>query len=461
MSEKSAPSGRLSWARLVAFAGPGIPIAAVGLPISVYLPHFYAEEMGLGLAAVGTVFFFARMWDVITDPLMGVLSDRYPSRWGRRRHWLVLSVPLMMLSAYMVFIPTAPVSAFYLAFWMFFLYIGYTMLTISHLAWAAELSDDYNERSRIQGYREAFSLIGVPLVLTIPVLIERLGTGDAESARVNAMGWFIILLLPLAVLLTVWLVHERPARPQHRQVPVREALAAMLRNAPLRRLLAADLLSGFAGAGLGSLYLYESDLVWGVQSVQSLLLLLYFFGGVLFIPLVLSVSYRIGKHRTVVGAALFNTFFPPVIFLIPHGSVLVASMVLLFLGLNVGTTATLYRSIMADVSDLDELESGHRRSGLFYSLLTLTQKVGGAIAVGVVFWTLAALGFNPDGEGTSAEGVQALSYVFVSIPVICNFLVVLVMWKFPIGLQEQRELRAKLDERYVEEVETEQHPPFE
>lgn len=460
MSEKSAPSGRLSWARLVAFSGPAIPIAAVGLPISVYLPHFYAEEMGLGLAAVGTVFFFARMWDVVTDPMMGLLSDKYPSRWGRRRHWLVLCVPLMMLSAYMVFIPKAPVSSFYLIFWMFFLYIGYTMLTISHLAWAAELSDDYNERSRIQGYREGFSLIGVPLVLAIPVLIERLGATNAEAARVNAMGWFIILLLPLAVLLTVWLVHERPSRKTHQSVPVREAMGALMRNAPLRRLLAADLLSGFSGAGLGSLYLYESDLVWGVKDVQSLLLLLYFIGGVIFIPVVLAFSYRIGKHRTVVGAALFNTFFPPVIFLIPEGSVLVASIVLLFLGLNVGTTATLYRSIMADVSDLDELESGHRRSGLFYSLLTLTQKVGGAIAVGVVFWTLAALGFNPDGGGTSVEGIEALSYVFVAIPVICNALVVLVMWKFPIGLDEQRELRARLDERFVEEVETEQRPPF-
>ncbi len=461
MSEKSAPSGRLSWARLLAFSGPAIPIAAVGLPISVYLPHFYAEEMGLGLAAVGTVFFFARMWDVVTDPLMGVLSDRFPSRWGRRRHWLVLCVPLMMLSAYMVFIPSAPVSSFYLVFWMFFLYIGYTMLTISHLAWAAELSDDYNERSRIQGYREAFALVGVPLVLAIPVVIERFSAANMESARVNSMGWFIILLLPLAVLLNVWLVHERPARKSIKSVPVREALRALTRNVPLRRLLAADLLSGFAGAGLGSLYLYESDLVWGVKDAQSLLLLLYFFGGLLFIPVVLAFSYRIGKHRTVVGAALFNTFFPAVIFLIPHGNVVVAAIVLLFLGLNVGTTATLYRSIMADVSDLDELETGHRRSGLFYSLLTLTQKVGGAIAVGVVFWTLAALGFNPDGAGTSGEGVEALSYVFVAIPVICNALVVLVMWRFPIGLEEQRALRAKLDERVVEEMESEQHPPFE
>ena len=461
MSEKSAPSGRLSWARLVAFSGPAIPIAAVGLPISVYLPHFYAEEMGLGLAAVGTVFFFARMWDVVTDPLMGALSDKYPSRWGRRRHWLVLSVPLMLISAYMVFIPTAPVSSFYLVFWMFFLYIGYTMLTISHLAWAAELSDDYNERSRIQGYREAFALIGVPLVLAIPVIIERLGGSNAEADRVHSMGWFILLLLPIAVLFSVGMVHERPVRKGHQAIPVREAIGAMMKNAPLRRLLAADLLSGFSGAGLGSLYLYESDLVWGVKEAQSLLLLLYFIGGVIFIPVVIGISYRVGKHRTVVGAALFNTFFPLVIFLIPHGSVLVAAIVLLFLGLNVGTTATLYRSIMADVSDLDELESGHRRSGLFYSLLTLTQKVGGAIAVGVVFWTLAALGFNPDGAGTSGEGVEALSYVFVALPIICNALVVLVMWGFPIGLKEQQELRARLDERFVEEVETEQHPPFE
>ncbi|MBX3507534.1 MFS transporter [Parvibaculum sp.] len=449
--------GRLSGWRLSAFSGPAIPIAALGLPIGVYLPQFYAGPMGLGLAAVGTIFMLARLWDVVTDPMMGVLSDKYPSRWGRRRHWLVLSVPLLMGCAYMVFVPTAPVSSLYLIGWMFFLYIGWTMLTISHMAWAAELSENYNERSRIQGYREAFQLLGVPLVLLIPAIIEQIGADNMESARVAAIGWFIVITLPIAVGINILFVPERKAKPQP-PVQLGAAVKAILRNVPLRRLLAADFLSGFAGAALASMYIYEATYVWGIGSVASFLLLLYFFGGIIFIPVVLKLSYRFGKHMTVVMAGLFNVVFPPVIFLIPEGNYYIAALVLLFLGVNVGTTTTLYRSIMADVADIDELETGQRRTGLFYALLTLTQKLGGAFAVGVVFWTLALIGFDPQGENSPAT-LTGLSIVFVATPMICNGIVALIMWKFPIGLREQEELRRKLDERFVEEVEQTERLP--
>ncbi|MBO6669744.1 MFS transporter [Parvibaculum sp.] len=449
---------RLSPWRLAAFSGPAIPIAALGLPIGVYLPQFYAGPMGLGLAAVGTIFMLLRFWDVITDPLMGIISDRYTSRWGRRRHWIVLSVPLLVICAYMAFVPTAPVTSLYLFGWMFFLYIGWTMLTISHMAWAAELSDDYNERSRIQGYREAFQLIGVPLVLLIPAIIEQMEPENMEAARVASIGWFIVATLPIAVAINVFFVPERKSAPQP-PIDLIAATRAILRNLPLRRLLAADFLSGFAGAALASMYIYEATYVWGIGSVASFLLLLYFFGGIIFIPVVLKLSYRLGKHRTVVAAGLFNVVFPPVIFLIPEGNYIVASFVLLFLGVNIGTTTTLYRSMMADVADIDALETGQRRTGLFYALLTLTQKLGGAVAVGVVFWTLALIGFVPEPGANTEATLTGLSIVFVATPVICNALVAAIMWKFPIGIKEQEELRRQLAERFVEEIEQTERPP--
>ena len=450
---------RLSFWRLSAYSSPAIPIAALGLPLAVYLPAFYAGPMGLGLGAVGTIFMLARFWDVITDPIMGVLSDRYPSRWGRRRHWIVLSVPFLLLSSWFIFMPGAgPVSFWYLLGWLFVLYLGWTMLMLGHMSWGAELDDDYNERSRIQGFREAMTIIGIPMVLMLPVLIEKLGATDMEHARIEAMGLFVIILLPLTVAWAVMTVGERPHKSDA-AITVKGAWKSLASNLALRRIVISDFFSGFSSAALGAMFIYEANYVWQVPQYASLLLLFYFIAGLGFIPLVLKISYRYGKHHTLVGSALFNSCMVPMVFLIPPGNVWVAAGILLFLGINVGALATLYRSVMADVADFDELETGQRRTGLFYSLLTLSQKVGAAVAVGVVFWVLEIVGFNPVGEN-SPEAIRGLSIVYVMTPLICNLLVALVMWNFPIGLKEQQDLRRRIQERTVEELESEERPPF-
>ncbi len=438
--------------RLIAYAGPSIPIAALGLPLAVYLPPFYAGPMGLGLATVGTVFMLARIWDVLVDPVLGILSDRFPSRWGRRRHWLVISVPILMVSSWVIFVPTPPITPTYLLSGLFGLYLGFTMILLAHMSWGAELDDDYHERSRIQAYREGFAILGVPLVLMLPVVIEKVGGEHVETARIAVMGWFIVAMVPLTVFLATYFMGERKQRPQQ-HLPMGEALKLLAKNNALRRVVIADLASGFSGSALGAMFIYEATHVWQVGTYASLLLLLYFFAGIAFIPVALAISHRFGKHRTMIAASLFNVCFVPMLFFIPPGNIVVAAVVLAFLGMNVGIPNVLYRSIMADIGDYDEVHSGQRRTGLFYALLTLTAKVGSALAIGVTYWILAVIGFNPVGENSTGTLGQ-LNLIYVAVPFFCNLFVAYMMWGFPIGLKEQEELRKILEERVVEEVES-------
>lgn len=431
--------------QLAAFAGPAVPMAAMGLPISVYLPQFYAEQMGLGLAAVGTVFMIARLWDVITDPMMGIISDKFPSRWGRRRHWIVGSVPIILVSAVMVYMPSAPSSSLYLFGWMFILYIGYTMAQLNHMAWGAELHEDYDERSRIMGFLQGAAIFGVPVVLLIPVLIEQFGTDDVAADRVAAMGWFLIVLLPITVAVAAWRVPEIKTRTIKQELPLRDAVRPLLTNRPLQRVIASDFLSGFSGAALGSMFLFQVTYVLQIGA-PSILLLIYFFAGLGFVPVVVKLSYRLGKHQALIAAALFNALMVPTLFLIPPGNFYAAAAIFTFLGVNVGSVTILYRSILADVVDVDELETGHRRTGQFYALMTLTSKTGGAIAVGVVFWTLSLIGFVPGAENTEAA-IRGLSIVFVATPMICNFGVAAIMWGFPLDKDMQEGVRRQLEER--------------
>ncbi|MBT3832725.1 MAG: MFS transporter, partial [Gammaproteobacteria bacterium] len=167
---------------LAAYSGITIPMAAMGMPIAVYLPRFYSEGMGLSLVTVGTVFFIARIWDVITDPIMGIVIDKFDSRWGRRKHWIALSIPILLLSVWMVFMPNrVNVSGFYLAFWLILLYLGYTMLAISHQSWGVELSKSYDDRSRLFGWREIFVIGGMAIVLAIPAAMELSGHSDQAN----------------------------------------------------------------------------------------------------------------------------------------------------------------------------------------------------------------------------------------------------------------------------------------
>ena len=139
--------------QLLVYGLPGLPLAVLLLPLFVIIPTFYADDLGLGLATVGGILFFARIWDVITDPLIGVLSDRTASRFGRRKPWLVLGTPIAVVGAWALFLPPEQVSAAYLLFATIALYLGGTMIMLPYTAWAAELSPHNHERSAVAAQR--------------------------------------------------------------------------------------------------------------------------------------------------------------------------------------------------------------------------------------------------------------------------------------------------------------------
>jgi Na+/melibiose symporter-like transporter len=126
---------RLPFRHVLAYSAPNLPLSSIGLPLGIYLPAYYA-----------------------TDPVIGMLGDRFPSRYGRRRHWLLASVPVMMIVGVLVFMPhyvvgeTATPS--YVLGTLLLLYLGYTLAVLSHMSWGAELPTNYHECSRIQGWRE-------------------------------------------------------------------------------------------------------------------------------------------------------------------------------------------------------------------------------------------------------------------------------------------------------------------
>ena len=437
---------------ILAYASPAIPISAMGLPLVVHLPTFYID-LGLSIAAVGFVFLIARFWDLITDPLMGFCADKFHTRWGRRRIWIAIATPILLVSTFFVFLPQGAVSANYLLFWLVILYVGWTMMTISHLAWGAELSPDYNKRSTIQAAREAFLVAGMIMVLSLPIVIDQFIDPGNLRAGVGSMGWFIIILLPLTVFIALSRAPERITTPTP-SLPWTQIFTILKKNPPLQRLLSADIAIGFSVGVVATLFFFLSEDVLKLTRAQAnILLLIYFLSGIIFVRFFVYLSHRpeIGKHRTLALSSLITVLTIPCLFIVPESSFFIAVLCWGLLGTNMAVLPFLIRSMTADLADHDAVITGQsHRTGIFFALLTMTNKIGHTLGLWVSLFLVSQIGFVRRGDN-APEVLDQLRHVYVWFPLILNIFIILLMWNYPLDRKRQEENRRILEERLAGE----------
>lgn len=438
------PAARLPLGRLAAYALPGVPLAALTLPVYIYLPAFYAEDLGLGLGVVGGLLLLARLFDVVTDPIVGVLSDRWHGRWGRRRPWLIAGLPLVVVAMDLLFVPPTGVGPGHLLFWTLVLYLGWTVVLLPYAAWGAELSADYHERSRIVGAREGCIVAGTVLAASLPTVIPELQegvSGDARAESLEVIAVFTAFALPLTVLAAVWFVPEPPPVAT-RPVRLLPGLRLIARNAPFRRLLAAYLLNGTANGMTATLFLLFVGHVLGLPESAGPLLLAYFAAGIVSVPLWVQISYRLGKANAwAVALGLTSLFFLAVPFLGP-GDFWPFLAVCIATGLCLGADLALPGSMQADVVDLDTLQAGSQRTGLFFALWGMATKLALALAVGVAFPVLDLVGFTP--EAVTGQARLGLSLLYGAAPIVIKLAAIALVWRFPIDAMRQAEIRAAI-----------------
>jgi len=432
---------QISTPRLVAFSSPAATLAALGLPIVIFLPPLYTE-LGLSLTAVGTVFMLTRFFDVASDPIFGVLGDRINTRWGRRRPALLIAVPILMHGVYRVFFPPETPDTTSLLISMLILYVGWTLFTLAHTAWASELSADYDGRSRIMGTIHILGLIGVIGVMLLPVVLDQLSVEASMRDRTALMGWFILITLPVFSAISLFSTGE-PKRGPQAAIEWRAAVSSIVANRPLRRLLAADLLLGIQAGINSSVHFFFIIQVLKLPASASLYLLVLFVSGLFFVPVFLRLSYKLNKHRALAIATLVTSIGTISFFVLPEQSFWLTFIVYLLIGVSTGAKDFLMRSIMADVIDQDRVATGQDRSALYYSMLTLTAKVGLAVSVGLIYPLLDWVGFDPSGVNDEAtlSGVRVLA---ATSPTLLLFLVFAIMWRFPLGKTQQQNLRSQL-----------------
>ena len=429
---------------LASYSMVALPIGAMAMPIAIYLPPFYSGSLGLSLATVGLIFTLARVWDLVTDPIMGVVIDRYGSRWGQYKHWVALAIPLLMLAVYKLFLPNpSDVSALYLGGWLLVLYVGYTMLSISHNSWGSVLAGDYDERSKIFGWREIFIILGMALVLAIPAALD-LSRETPISEKLAAMGMFCLVLFPLTVLPTVLGVPDKPS-VRTETLGLQDALELVRSNPTLWRLLFADFTTAFAMSATAALYIFFATYAFELKDHASLALLLYFLAGFLAMPAWLKLAYRMGKVGAIRMAIGYTMLLQAGLFFVTDpGNVPLFWGYTFLAGLAFGAGPTLLHSMMADLTDIDETKTGQKRAGMYFALLATVNKLGGASAVGLTL-TLAdrLFDFTPGAEN-SPEAIQGLLVIFCFAPAAALAITYLPLHRYPLSKEKQAEIKQDL-----------------
>lgn len=410
-----------------AYGLPGLPLAMLGLPLYVYLPTFYAGPVGLDLALVGLALLLARAVDVITDPLAGWLSDRWPGPGGRRKAPMVIGAALLLVSAHFLFRPLEGAGPVYLLAGSLAIYLGWTLITVPYTAWGAELSFDYHGRSRITAHREAWVIVGTVVAIALPAL---LGIADDSRATLDRAATALWLLLPLTLALCLYLVPETPRRAAHGGSWA-QSLWLLRTNRPFQRLLSAYLFNGIANALPATLFLLFVTHVLGEASWTGPLLIAYFAAGIAGLPLWLRVSKRTSKHRAWAGSMLLASVVFLAVPFLEAGDAAAFLVICLLSGLGLGADLALASSLQADVVEWDGHHRGQERAGLFFGLWGMATKMGLAIAVGIAFPVLGWVGFDANSVNPD-DALFALSMLYGALPIAFKLIAVGLIWNFPL-----------------------------
>ncbi|WP_432262353.1 MFS transporter [Cupriavidus sp. TMH.W2] len=398
---------RLTHRQLVSMGIPSLVTASMFVPFSFLIQPFYADTLGLGLVAVGQIIMFGRIFDVLIDPLVGWMSDHTRTRWGRRRPWMLASVPVLVAGIWLLFSPARPVTPVYLLGALMVFYVGVTAFLIPYHAWGAEISADYHERSRIVAVKMWMVAAGVPLTALIPSLLERVLHWDI-AGQLQALSLLYVVMTPLTVACLLANVPEVGAAPPRKPRGLVAALkhyGYWLRQPDSMRLGALNSLIACSEAANTGLYVFFVTYSLRLDRWATSLLLVQTAVGLVSIPLWLAMTRKQGKSKALRTVLVVDTVVPLMALLIPAGHLAPLLGFVVARGLTWGAEYMILRSLLADQIYRHAMQTGDDSAGASYAVFQLTQKIAGAVAVGLIYGGLAWLGFDPAHGHLDADGL--------------------------------------------------------
>lgn len=439
--------------------------AAVSTITGFFLNAFLIEVAGLRPASAAVIFLLVKIWDAVNDPIVGRLTDKTKTRWGRRRPWLLFgAVPFGLAFFLQWLVPdlSATGKFWYYLIVAFLLDAGFTAVNLPYAALTPELTKDYDERTSLNSFRFSFSILGGLVAAFSHTLIVNGYTARGlifTGYMISGGIWAFIIII--SNLITFAFTEETYFKEDLDQ-PDFSFVAGMREAFKNRPFVQVVLLFLFAWLAVqfvqNNLILYVKYWIGAEDQFQWLLLILQ---GCQFLFMLMwaKVSGRIGKKRVYYLGAGAWIVASAGLFFVPQGGVVWLYPLAVIAALGVAVALLIPWSLLPDVIELDELNTGLRREGIFYGVYVFVQKFGISAGLALSNIILEITGYvKPDYPGAPASNTQPEAVLlalrsFVSIaPIIILAISIYVVWRYPITREKHAEIRAQLANRAKEQA---------
>lgn len=476
-SPAASPSTKLDFITKLAYGAGDLGPAITANLLAFFLLFFFTNVAGLNAALAGSILLIGKIWDAINDPIVGVLSDRTRSRWGRRHPWMLFgAVPFGILFFLQWIVPQFSADPNANQWGLFWFYViiailfntAYTAVNLPYTALTPELTQDYNERTSLNSFRFTFSIGGSILSLVLAQVIfalfpesDQAGSCTGSTQQYAVLGGVCAVLSVIPIYLCVWGTRRRVTAfetrrneaPQEASIPILQQLQIVFRNRPFLYVIGIYFCSWLAVQVTAAIIPYFVVNWMGLSDAVFIQVTLVVQGTALLMLFVWNrVSDRLGKKAT-----YFLGMAPWVIaqfglFFLQPGQVGLMYLLAVLAGFGVSTAYLIPWAMVPDVIELDELQTGQRREGIFYAFMVLLQKLGLAVALFILGQSLAWAGFLEKApcQPTPQQPPSALMAIRVAIgplPTVAIVLGMVLAYFYPITREFHTEILLKLQER--------------
>jgi glycoside/pentoside/hexuronide:cation symporter, GPH family len=429
------------------YAGVNLPLAIMHAPTVAILPALYAKQAGLSLVVIGSILMAMRIFDSVIDPMIGFLSDRTRSRFGRRKPWILAGTIVAGFGSVIAFHPTATTGYVYFAVAYFLLVVGWSLVEIPHTAWLNELTGEYQARSRIATYRYVAGLLGSACFLVIP-LLPFFPTTEMTPDVTAAGSWMVVALLVIMVAPALVIVPDHQLVVASQQFSLRQVLHSVSGNRPFWFFAAMQSLSGVSSGIVGGLFFFYLGSYLDIADKYSYIMLPVYAFSVIGAFFWLRATMHVDKHRIVAACSLVTAATNLAMFYIQPGEGALAAMITIFAisAFSGAGSTSAYASLLADVVDYGTLKTGSNYSGNYFAAWAFINKCCLAVGGGLGLTIAGLFGYTAQGPNGPLE-MMGFFVAIVWIPCLLNVGAALIAWRFPITRKRQAAIRQELDER--------------